>query len=546
MAENEKKEGKQHEAKEAYKRLDALKEKRQTFDQHWQEISDYFSPNKNTITRESYPGEKRTLHIYDSTPIKAKELLTGALHSMLTNPSAYWFEYTTGVPNLDRDDEVRMWLQKATHITHEIMNNSNFQTEIHELYEDQVTFGHGVMSIEEDQETVVRFSTKQVKDCWLDENARGEVDTVYRCFKWKPRNIISEFGDAVPKFVHDKEDSAPEQEIELLQVVRPNSEYSKAKKLSIEGKLYKSCTYIKDGSECFVLEEKGFNTFPYVTPRWTKGTGEVYGRSPAMTALSDAKMINEMMKETIRAQQKKTNPPMLVPDDGVIGSLRLTPGGLNYFRSGSGDFIKPLDSGVDLILSFDMINDVRSRIRDCFYIDQLQLQDGPQMTATEVMQRTEEQVRHMGPVLGRQQHENLRRTIDRVFDIIAKRNLFPPYPRALSGRKIDVKYRSMLAKAQLATEANNIMRVFQGASAFLKVDPKSAHVINADEGVRYIANLFGLPQELLNSKKKVEEMRKAIEEAQAEAMQAQKEQAGVEQVAKLAPAAKIANEMNAG
>jgi len=91
-------------AKDAYKRLAALKSKRSTFDQHWQEIADYFLPNKNTITREGSAGEKRSLQIYDSTGIKANDYLAGALHGMLTNPSSYWFEFTTGIPELDKDD----------------------------------------------------------------------------------------------------------------------------------------------------------------------------------------------------------------------------------------------------------------------------------------------------------------------------------------------------------------------------------------------------------------------------------------------------------
>jgi hypothetical protein len=295
-------------------------------------------------------------------------------------------------------------------------------------------------------------------------------------------------------------------------------------------------------SEAVTLEEKGFTTFPFATPRWTKGTGEINGRSPAMESLSDVKMINEMMKETIRAQQKATNPPMLIPDEGVIGSLRLTPGGLNYFRPGQGEFIRPLQTEVNLLLSEQMMEGVRNRIRACFYVDQLKLQDGPQMTATEVMQRTEENNRLMGPVLGRQHSELLRPVIERVYEIADRRKLIPPIPQKLSGRKIDVKYRSMLAKAQLATEANNITRVFQAASPFIQLDPQAADVINSDEGVRYIASLYGLPQELMRDKKEIEDTRAARDEANQAAIQAKQEQAASEQVKNVAPAVKMITE----
>lgn len=530
--------------KEAYKRLEALKSDRSTYDQHCQELADYFLPSKNAITREPTPGEKRTLHIYDSIGIHSVKLLSGALHGMLTNPAATFFEYTTGIPELDNDDEVRKWLQRITKITHEIMNGSNYQTEIHELYLDELTFGTGIMSIEEDEETVIRFSSRHIKDCWLDENNRGAVDTIFREYRWKPRQILAEFGDKCPSFIEDKAKNAPEEKICLMELTLPNGEYDKAKKLDIKGKKFISCTYVKNGmSDMTLLEEKGFNTFPFITPRWTKGTGEVNGRSPAMECLSDVKMINEMMKETIRAQQKATNPPMLIPDDGIIGSLRLTPGGLNYFRSGQGDFIKPLQTDINLLLSEQMMEGVRNRIRACFYVDQLKLQDGPQMTATEVMQRTEENNRLMGPVLGRQQSENLKPTVERVFEIADRRGLIPPAPAILKerlpGGKLGVKYRSMLAKAQLATEANNITRVFQAASPFIQLDPQAADVVNADEGVRYIANLYGLPQELQRDRQSVDELRQARDEANQAAIQAKQEQAGSEQLRNAAPAIKM-------
>lgn len=532
-------------AKEVYKRLEALKTKRSTFDSLWQDLTDYFLPNKNVITREITPGENKYLRLYDSTGAHANELLAGALHSMLTNPASYWFEYTTGIPELDENDDVRKWLQAAAHISHEVMNNSNFQTEIHEVYLDQGTIGIACMSIEEDKETVVRFSAKPMKGCYVEENNKGVIDTVFYCFKWKPRQIMQEFKDSCPEWVAKRAEECPNDDIEILQVVEPNVEYDGSKMLDLKGKKFRSCTYIResansDGDE---LEEKGFNTFPWLTPRWSKATGEVYGRSPAMKCLPDVKMINEMMKETIRAQQKATNPPMLVPDDGVIGSLKLFPGGLNFYRAGTGDFIKPLESGGNLQLSFEMMDDVRKRIRDCFYIDQLQLQDGPQMTATEVMQRTEEKIRLLGPLLGRQHSELLRPLIERVYEILDRRRLLPQPPSILRGRKIDVKYRSMIAKAQLQSEAQNLVRVFQAAAPFLQVDPAARDIVDCDEGVRYAAQLYGLPQKLLRDKKKVEDVRHARDQANQEMLKQQQAQQGVDQVAALAPAAKIASEM---
>jgi hypothetical protein len=536
------------EAKDAYKRLESLKTDRSTLDSHWQEITDYFLPNKNTITRETSPGEKRTLQIYDSTGIKANDHLAGALHGMLTNPATYWFEFTTGIPELDQNDDVRKWLQRSGHICHEVMNGSNFQTEIHEYYLDLCSLGTAAIFTERDEDDIVRFSAKHPKDCWVDENNKGQIDTVYYVFKWKPRQIIAEFGlKKTPKFILDKEEKNPEEKIEILQVIMPNGGYSKGKKLDpIKGKKFGSCTYVKDGErEHFTLEKKGFNSMPMAIGRWSKGSGEVYGRSPAMICLSDVKMLQEMMKETIRAQQLSNYPPTLVPDDGIIGNLRMTPSGITYFRSGQGDFIKQMEVGKSLHLSREMLQDLRERIKAVYYSEQLLLRQGPQMTATETIQRTDEQNRLLGPLLGRQHPESLKPIVERVYEITDERGLIPPPPKVLAGRKVGMKYRSQIAKAQLGNEMMNLQRAINTAAPFMQIDQRSTKVINAEEGVRYVARTLGLPVELIRDKKEVQDLMDAEAEAQAEAVQAAKQQQGVEQAATLAPAMKTMSEIGA-
>lgn len=545
-------------AKDAYKRLAALKQKRQNYDFHWQELADYFLPSKNTITRVIQPGQKRELHLYDSTGVHSAELLAGALHSMLTNPSSYWFEYCSGIPALDRIDSVRKYFQDCSHLTHEVLNGSNFQTEIHEMYIDDITFATAVMAMEEDEDTVVRFMTKHIRDCWIAENNKGFVDTLYYVFKWAPRLILQEFKEKAPAWVSEKAEKSPEEEIELLQAVEPNVDYNPGRKLDSTRKKFSSCVYIKapgtsgaTGEDGVTLEEKGFDTFPYLTPRWAKASGEEYGYGPAMKSLCDVKMINEMMKEHIRAVQKSNNPPLLAPDDGIVGHARLVPGGITYFRSGQGDQIRPLESGQNTKGSQDTMDEVRKRIRDNFYIDQLQLQEGPQMTATEVMQRTEEKIRLLGPLLGRQHSEVLKPLIERLFNIMVKKKLFPTPPPELklpngNYREIKVRYRSMLAKAQLQSEAQNLVRVFQAAMPFIQIDPKSAKTVDSVAGIRYVAEMYGLPQELLRTKEVIAQMQQAEDDANKAMLQQQQQQQGVDQVAQMAPVAKIAHEIGGG
>ena len=91
-----------------------------------------------------------------------------------------------------------------------------------------------------------------------------------------------------------------------------------------------------DHEEKITLSEGGFDELPYCCPRYLKSSFEIgYGRSPAMTALADTKMLNKMSEVSIRYAQKLVDPPLIVPDDGFMLPIRTVPGGLNFKRSGN-------------------------------------------------------------------------------------------------------------------------------------------------------------------------------------------------------------------
>ena len=177
-------------------RFEQLKSNRINWEQHWQEIADYVLPRKDDIYKTRMVGEKKGQNkVFDSTGIHANELLASALHGMLTNPSTQWFELSTGDEQLDQQDDVRLWLQSAVRQMHRVLNNSNFQTEIHEVYLDLGSFGTACMRIEEDEEDIIRFHSRPIYEAYIDQNNKGQVDTVYRSWMWSTRQIAQEFGE---------------------------------------------------------------------------------------------------------------------------------------------------------------------------------------------------------------------------------------------------------------------------------------------------------------------------------------------------------------
>ena len=261
-----------------------------------------------------------------------------------------------------------------------------------------------------------------------------------------------------------------------------------------------------------------------MVPRWSKVAGEIYGRSPSMTSLPDIKMVNAMMKTIIKAAQKITDPPLLVPDDGFILPVRTVPGGLNFYRSGTQDRIEPLETRGRPDIGFDLLNNRREHIKAAFHVDWMQMPDqkgSPNMTATEVVARQEEKMRLMGPMIGRLQVEFLGPLIDRVFRIMLRKKQIPEAPGILEGQEMKILYTSPLARAQKSGQLMTITRLFESMVPLFQAKPDLLDNMNTDETFRYFHHLLDAPAKILNPKEKVEEERQQRQQQQEEMMQAE-------------------------
>ena len=520
-------------AKILLKRFDRLKSQRQNWESHWQEVADYMQPRKADVTKTRSKGDKRTELIFDSSPLQSVELLSASLHGMLTNPSTPWFSLKFKDTGMENEDEAKTWLESVTEVMYSAFNQSNFQQEIFELYHDLITFGTAAMFIEEDDEDNLKFSTRHINEIFISENDKGRIDTVFRKFRISARAAIQKFGK-VSKNIEVIAKKDPYEEVDILHAVYPRADFNPLKK-DKENMPFES-VYL-DASSGEELSVSGFREFPFVVPRYLKASHEIYGRSPAMTALPDVKMLNEMSKTTIKSAQKQVDPPLLVPDDGFILPVRTVPGGLNFYRSGTRDRIEPLNIGANTPLGLNMEEQRRNSIRNAFYVNQLMMQSGPQMTATEVIQRNEEKMRLLGPVLGRLQSELLKPLIDRTFNIILRNNLFPPAPEFLAGKDIEIEYVSPLAKAQKSTELSSIMRAIEILGSLSNVAPVFDH-INMDKLVRHLAEIVGVPQKILKPQNQLNAERQQAEAQQEQMQQMQQLQQVAEAGGKIAPLAK--------
>jgi hypothetical protein len=510
------------------KRLSAMESNRGTWEDHWQEILDYVMPRKADVTLVRAKGEKRTDVLFDSTAITANTLLAASLQGTLTSPSLPWFSIKLRDKVVNEDHRVQMWLEDTARRMYDAFNDANFNTEVHEMYLDLTSIGTGCLFVEEHKDGFtdngIHFKTLHIDEFYIQENNNGFIDTVYRKYKMSARQAVQEFGEeSLGEKILEAAKHKPEKEFVFIHGVEPSEDYKRATGKVATKLKYHSCHVCQEDK--MVVRTGGYNEFPYLVPRWSKATGEIYGRSPSYNALPDIKTLNKAVEIGLKAWAKAIDPPLLVQDDGVIGRVRTTPAGITVIRNDGA--IKPLQIGSNWQITDMKETQLRTAIRQAYYSDQLQLQEGPQMTATEVQVRYELMQRLLGPTLGRFQSEFLNPLIERVFGIMFRAGALLPPPDNIQEAKMDIEYVGPLARSQRMEEAQAIDRLYQLAANVAQIDPTIMDNINHDEAIRMRATLLGVPKSILVSREDVADKREAQQQAamQQQMMMAQQQQA---------------------
>jgi len=521
-------------AAELKNNLSKLMEKRSNWEHHWQEVADYMFPRKADINIDRPKGDKRHQVIFDGTAIHSLELLASSLHGMLTSSVNRWFGLKFKDKMVNQDDEAREWLEEVTDMMYLAISRSNFQQEVFETYFDLIAFGTSCLQIEEDKDDIIRFSSRHIKELYISENAKGMVDCIYRRFKMTAKAATEKFGlENLSLKTQNIFKKSPFEDVDLCHVVKPRDIYN-PKKMDKQNMPFTSCYFEYDTGH--IISEGGFKEFPYVVPRYLKASNEIYGRSPGMNALPDVKVLNKMVEVGMKAAAKQVDPPLLVPDDSMLMPIRMSPGSINYYRSGSRDRIETLNIGANNPLGLSMEDQRRQAISATFHVDQLLITENRNMTATEVVQRNQEKMRILGPVLGRLQSELLQPMIIRIFNIMLRNDLFPQAPEILFNQEVDVEYVSPMALAQKGEELNSIVKGLELFGNISQLAPSTLDYIDPAGLVKNLIKILGLPATMIRSDDEVQQIAEEKAEAQQQQMQEQQQMAESEMARNVAPA----------
>ena len=513
------------------RRLEQLQGQRKNWDTHWQEIMELVWPDAGDFIGQRTSGEKRAHKVYDPTAALSLEKFASAIESLTTPRATTWHRLKTTQEELNEDASVKEWFETVNQMLfdHRSAPRSNFYSQMHEGNKSLGAFGNRCMFVDDHPKGGIRYLGRFIGDVFTDINHDGIIDTIFYKYKMSAKAAFQKWGDMIGPRAKAALAEKPFDMQEYLHVVLPRIEID-FDRIDAPGMPWESFDISMEDRH--MIDTGGYHELPYLYSRYTVNPDERYGRGPIMLVLPAIKTLQEMEKSHIRAGHKVADPPLLLHDDGVIGTgsskPNLRPGGLNYggLDMQGRELIKPLITGARVDITQEMMQSKRQAINEALLVSLFQiLEEKPgNMTATEVLERAKEKGILLAPMIGRQQSEMLGPLVEREINILQRQGRLPELPEALkeADGEYRIEYESMATNLQKSEVIMAIMQTTEVMTPFAQTNPGAFDIFNTDEIARIVAGAGNVPLKALRSEEELNELREAQQEqaraqAQAEA-----------------------------
>ena len=535
--------------KKKYKsKVRQMEENRQDYLKRWKAIRDYQLPYigcfDDTADTTDY-ARRRDTNIYHSVAWQANQSFAAGVMSGLTPPSRQWFRLIWSNDTMKNHPEAGELLDKRMNILQDVLLKSNFYNAIHSSYL-ELAFGQAPLAIFQDADTGVHFVPFTVGTYMMENGPDGIVDTFCTKYEMTARQLADKFGaDRLPSSIRaELENGGVKTKHKLWWLVEPNRFHDRNKEVMDKYHMkYLSLYWLEEGEKDF-LHIGGFQEWPIPVARYLVTGSETYGKGPGWFAEGDSKGLQKLEKDDIIAVELGIKPPMAASATTAKQGINLTPG--SYTVVERNEPVTPLfNVNVNLQHLQEKILDLQDRIKRAYSADlfmMLERLEDKSMTAQEVLQRKQEQLQQLGPVVQRLQFELLRKIIERVYNILDRAGILPQpedaeLALALSNEEVTIEYISPLAQAQKMAGMTNIEQAIAFTGQLAQFDQSVLDKIDFAKTIDSYFDMVGAPASI----KRTEEEYEAIQQQKAQAMAEAKQQEQMAQAVQMAaPAAQAA------
>ena len=520
---------------ELYRReLEDLKSARTIHDSVWQKAYDYTYPERGygfngteVFTANDVSGKRR--RIFDDTAADSVRSVAANFVSSTTPRNAMWIGFDAGFDTTadSADDEVTRYLDNAARIIHENLQASNFYDLIFDCAIDLIVGGWPILFSGEAPQGGYTFEQWPCGECYIAASMpNGPIDIIYRVTTFTVRQLVNKYGEGKvsPSTLANWQNSKHNEKVVVCHAIKPRSNGYVEGAVRSEAMRFESC-HLEIANK-HVLTESGYHEFPCMVPRMSLIPGTHYALGMVDKALGSILSLNKIKEMEEDALSVAVSGMWIAVDDGILNPNNVKIGPKKILAANSVDSMKELRSGSDFNVTFSAEERLQAAIRRSLMADQLQPQDGPDMTAYEVSIRVQIVRQMLGPMTARFEAE-LRRMVDRLFMIALRAGVLGPAPEALGGVDITPQFYSPLARAQRMEEIQAMDRMETTIMNQMQVDPSVADIYDYEQADRVRGDSLGVPKKVIRTQDAIDKIRDARKESQEQAQQ----QAAMQQMA---------------
>jgi hypothetical protein len=475
------------------------------------------------------PGQQYDADIYDLTlPIAHKRLADKMLMNMVPQ-GQQWCKFKPGdafgeegTSDYQRALEAT---QKMTDHFFKILDRSNFYLAVGESLQDAL-ISTGVMAINEGtKKNPLRYEAVPPAQVMFRGNALGEIDGIFRdWYQIRVENIKAMWSwitdEDIAKLKKKPDDKIDIWENAWVDYDAPDEERYK---------------YVIMSSSLIVLSDQSHSSWPWVTYRMRRLTGEIRGRGPSLCAYPTAATINQAVEDELVAAAFQANPMYMAASDSAFNQQTFTPrpGSIVPVQMIQGEWpIKPFEQSGNIQFNALIVNDFRQQINDMMYAFPLGQVNAPNRTATEAEIRYTDNLESFAAMVPRLQNEFFIPVIQRTLWVINKvlpdtfANIPPDIKEkiiAADGQIINLSFETPLMTAKGKVKTGALLGYYQAAASMLGPEAATAS-LNPVNVITELADNEGVDISNIKTREELDQ----LVQAAGQMAQQEAEQQGVE------------------
>lgn len=525
----------------------------------WQVLADIFMPRKD-FSLPQKPTELRRRRLTSSVPgmslRRGAAFLVGNLISHaqpFIKPNVKAGLVAAGRPT-HLDSESREFLSDTEWDVYDAMMRpeSRYLTSTSRIATELTLFGSGVRWTGRKRGFGPKYMTRPLRACWFSENEDGDVDTLFFQFTlplWKAVERWPQHG--IERWRSDVTDEIKaRQHVTVTHLVWPR--IGGVADAEARAKPFAEVYFCREHKA--VLDESGYDSFPYSVPRLNVEDGSCYGTGLGWFVAPEAMVLHSLTQLTENAVGLRADPPLMVPARLFGKAIDRRQGAANYYDSSklgwqnAGQAIQKLDVAGNVEVAAAWLARLEQNVEQGFLIDWLRLRESGTMTAEEVRERRHLRIASMAGMVPEIDRDLMGKDADRTLEVLVAEGMIRNPPAQLANVNVDWDYAGPLAQEQLRGQVDAFQMAARIALEVKDLDPSAVYALNVEEGLREVGEALALAPRTMRSRAEVEQLRARDRQAQELAqntqmaeMAARALQAGGQGAANLATADQIAN-----